>query len=65
MLCRFDLSGAKDKVAVISARRSTYDLMNRLIARHGDDPEAWLPHFEQHAPGYVEAPVATHAEAAE
>ena len=50
VLCRFDLSGAKDKVAVISARESTYALMNRLIAKHGPDPEAWVPHFERQAP---------------
>ena len=65
VLCRFDLSGAKDKVAVISGRASTYDLMNRLIARHGDDPEAWVPHFEREAPRLVEAPVGHLMEAAE
>ncbi len=63
VLCRFDLSGAKDKVAVISARKSTYDLMNRLIARHGSDPEAWVPHFEQLAPSIAADPT-TEQEAA-
>ena len=64
VLCRFDLSGAKDKIAVISGRRATYDLMNRLIARHGAEPEAWVPHFERMAPGVVDAPTADQAEAA-
>jgi type IV secretion system protein VirB4 len=58
VLCRFDLSGARDKIAVISARRATHDLMNRLIARHGPAPEAWVPHFEQLAPGIVDQPTA-------
>lgn len=65
VLCRFDLSGAKDKIAVISGRRATYDLMNRLIARHGSDPEAWVPHFERLAPGIVDAPTIGQLEAAE
>ena len=56
VLCRFDLSGARDKIAVVSGRRSTYDLMNRLIARHGSDPEAWVPHFERQAPGVAADP---------
>jgi type IV secretion system protein VirB4 len=56
VLCRFDLSGACDKIAVISARRATHELMNRLIARHGPEPEAWVPHFEQLAPGIVDQP---------
>lgn len=56
VLCRFDLSAAADKIAVISGRRATYDLMNRLIARHGEDPQAWVPHYERMAPGVVDEP---------
>ena len=58
VLCRFDLSGARDKIAVISARHATHELMNRLIARHGPAPEAWVPHFERLAPGIVDQPTA-------
>ncbi len=64
VLCRFDLSGAKDKIAVISARGKTYDLMNRLIARHGSDPEAWVPHFERQAPSIAADPTAEQEAAA-
>jgi type IV secretion system protein VirB4 len=64
VLCRFDMSGARDKIAVISARRSTYDLMNRLIARHGPEPRAWVPHFERLAPGAVDDPTAAAGEEA-
>lgn len=56
VLCRFDLSGARDKIAVISGRRSTYELCNRLIARHGADPAEWVPHFERLAPDVADAP---------
>ena len=65
VLCRFDLSGARDKIAVVSGRRATYELMNRLVAQHGPDPEAWVPYFERLAPGVVDAPTLQQAEAAE
>ena len=58
VLCRFDLSQARDKIAVLSARRATHDLMNRLIARHGPEPEEWVPHFERLAPDLVDQPTA-------
>src|SRR4051794_16453149 len=64
VLCRFDLSGARDKIAVISARRATHDLMNRLIARHGPEPESWVPHFERLAPGVVDDPTSDRNEEA-
>ena len=65
VLCRFDLSKAKDKVAVISARASTYELMNSLIAQYGPEPEAWVPHYERLAPNVVDEPTAKKMEAAE
>ncbi len=58
VLCRFDLGAMRDKVAVISGRRSTYDLTNRLIARHGADPRAWVPEFERRAASVLDAPSA-------
>ena len=64
VLCRFDLSGALDKVAVISARAATYELCNRLIARHGPEPADWVPHFERLAPGLADAPTCKTEEAA-
>lgn len=64
VLCRFDLSNAKDKIAVVSARKSTYALMNRLIARHGADPEVWVPHFEQLAPSIAADPTSEQEAAA-
>ena len=69
VLCKYDLSFDKGKVAVLSARDSTYRLMCQLIARYGDDPECWVPEFERLAPGIVdeptERPTITMLEAAE
>lgn len=56
VLCRFDLGGLKGKLAVISARTKTYELMNRLIARHGPEPQQWVPRFEEQAPGLADNP---------
>ena len=58
VLCRFDLGGMRGKLAVISARTKTYELMEKLITRHGDSPEAWVPFFEKIAPGMADDPTA-------
>ncbi|HTC07281.1 MAG TPA: type IV secretion system protein VirB4 [Acetobacteraceae bacterium] len=56
VICRFDLSAAREKVAVISGRRATYSLMLRLIEQYGDRPEDWVPHYECDAPHLAEDP---------
>jgi type IV secretion system protein VirB4 len=61
---RLDLSKMMEHVAVLSARRSTYDLMRRLQARYGQEPEAWVPHFEREAPALADKPLLVEAEAA-
>ena len=45
--CELDLSGMDDLVAVLSARTTTRQLMERLIADVGPDPAAWLPQFKR------------------
>jgi len=65
VLCTLNLSDLPGMVSVISGRRSTYDLMERLIAKHGDDPSSWVPHFERQAPSIVDEPTLNFAEAAE
>jgi type IV secretion system protein VirB4 len=35
----------EDDLAVLSARTSNLELMDRLIAQHGEDPAAWVSHF--------------------
>jgi type IV secretion system protein VirB4 len=34
-----------EDLAVLSARTSNLELMDRLIAQYGEDPHAWAPHF--------------------
>lgn len=62
VICRFDLSAAKEKIAVISGRRATYNLMLRLIERHGEQPEQWVPHYEHQAPLMADDPTLVEAE---
>ena len=45
--CMLDLSGLDDFVAVLSSRKNSVLLMERLIAQYGPQPAAWLPHFLQ------------------
>lgn len=45
--CELDLTGLDDLVAVLSGRAGTVRLMERLIAEHGPEPDAWLPHFRR------------------
>ena len=65
IICRFDLSGAPQALAVLSARRKTYDLMRSLQARHGTAPEQWLPHYERLAPGLAADPIGARDEPAD
>ena len=55
-ICRFDLSRRPDQIAVISGRKSTYELAVRLRKRYGPAPELWVPHFEREAPLIVDDP---------
>lgn len=41
------LDGLDDELAVLSGRTETVDLLDRIRARHGDDPAVWLPPFHQ------------------
>lgn len=56
LICRFDLKGADAALTVLSSRRSLYRLMRALQARHGREPEKWLPHYERLAPAVAAAP---------
>jgi type IV secretion system protein VirB4 len=46
VVAKLPLAGMDDDLAVLSARTSNLELMDRLIARYGEDPEAWGPHFD-------------------
>jgi type IV secretion system protein VirB4 len=41
------MDGMDDDLAVLSGRAGTVDLLDRVRARHGDDPAQWLEPFHQ------------------
>jgi type IV secretion system protein VirB4 len=41
------LDGLEDAIAILSGRAETVDLLERLRARHGDDPAQWLMPFHR------------------
>jgi type IV secretion system protein VirB4 len=45
VVCKLDLKGLDDLLAVISGRKNNVVLAERLIAEVGPDPAAWLPRF--------------------
>jgi type IV secretion system protein VirB4 len=45
VVCKLDLRGFDFELDVISGRAATVELANRIIARVGRDPDAWLPAF--------------------
>jgi len=45
VVLKLPLGGMDEDLAVLSARTSNLELMDRLIAQHGEDPGAWAPHF--------------------
>lgn len=47
VVLKLPLAGMDDDLAVLSARSTNLALMDRLIAQHGEDPDAWVPHFNE------------------
>lgn len=45
VVCEFDLGDMKEFIAVLSGRANTVRFAERLRKEHGEDPDAWLPHF--------------------
>lgn len=44
---RLPLDGMEDDMAVLSARTTNLALMDRFIAQYGEDPDAWVLHFNE------------------
>jgi len=44
---RLPLDGMEEDMAILSARTTNLALMDRLIAQYGEDPDAWIPHFNE------------------
>ncbi len=47
VICKFDMSGIKRFIPILSGRKETVKLMYTLIKEHGDNPDKWLPEFMQ------------------
>jgi type IV secretion system protein VirB4 len=48
IVCELPLQGFDSQLAVISGRATSVQLMHRLVAEHGGEPQQWLPHFQAH-----------------
>ena len=47
VIARVDLSGMRDVINVLSGRADTVIVLNEVIKEHGDDPEVWIPIFNE------------------
>ena len=47
VVAELNLAGLDDALSVLSGRTETVELLDRLRARHGDAPQAWLPRFSE------------------
>ncbi len=47
VVIRANLSGMEDEIAVISARENTLEILDKVRAEVGEDPNIWLPLFKE------------------
>jgi len=47
VIARVDLSAMVDVVNVLSGRASTVGILDEVRAQHGEDPNIWIPIFNQ------------------
>jgi len=47
VIARVDLSGMGDVINVLSGRADTVIILNEVIKEHGEDPEIWIPIFNE------------------
>jgi type IV secretion system protein VirB4 len=47
IVCRLDLRGMDEELAILSSRRSSIELAQTVLQRTGPDPELWLPEFHR------------------
>jgi type IV secretion system protein VirB4 len=46
VLCRLDLAGMADEIALLSGRTETVELLDLILPETGEDPAAWMPVFQ-------------------
>jgi type IV secretion system protein VirB4 len=47
VLTKLDLSGLEDFIPILSGTTKNVSLLDQLTQKHGDDPDAWLPIFQE------------------
>jgi type IV secretion system protein VirB4 len=47
VLCKLDLGGMGDEIAVLSGRQETVELLDQILGEAGGDPAAWLSVFQK------------------
>jgi type IV secretion system protein VirB4 len=47
VVAKLDLGGMDDEIAILSGRRETTELLDKILAETGEDPAAWMPPFHQ------------------
>jgi type IV secretion system protein VirB4 len=47
VIARVDLSGMEDIINVLSGRADTVIILSQVIKEYGDDPEVWIPIFNE------------------
>ncbi|MEQ1790115.1 MAG: VirB4 family type IV secretion/conjugal transfer ATPase [Rickettsiales bacterium] len=47
VVARIDLGGMEEAINVLSARAETIVIMDEMLEKYGDAPDAWLPHFQE------------------
>lgn len=51
VIAKIDLSGMEDAICVLSGRAETVGILDEILAEHGEDPDVWLPIFQQRING--------------
>jgi type IV secretion system protein VirB4 len=47
VICKLDLGGMPDEIAILSGRQTTVELLDKILAETGEDPSAWMPVFHK------------------
>jgi type IV secretion system protein VirB4 len=47
IVCRLDLRGMDEELAILSSRRSSIELAHKVLQQTGADPACWLPEFHR------------------
>ncbi len=51
VVARIDLSGMEDVICVLSGRAETVNILDEVLKEYGDNPDVWLPIFQEKVNG--------------